>query len=153
MEKTPNSTEEEVLTRKFQEILDEFDKEESVKFCFQEEKVEEKMQELYKEMTFSATHELSNSPVSFHDVKNESCGALISSSKSSIMAGIKVVSSTSRFPVTRKRFARVAKADNEDSSKTFSFKEEENERRKNLFNDEDHLDCEWVGRILQNWWF
>lgn len=154
MEKTPNSTEEEeeALTRKLQEILDEFDKEETGKFCFQEEKVEEMMQELYKEITSCASHELSNSPISIHDVNNESCGVLISGSKSSIMAGIKVVSSTSRFPVTRKRLATVTTTENENISETlFRFKEEK-ERRK-FFNDEDHLDCEWVGRILQNWWF
>ncbi|CAJ1972877.1 unnamed protein product [Sphenostylis stenocarpa] len=153
MDKTPNSTEE-ALTGKLQEILDEFDKEEIEKFCFQEEKVEEMVQELYKEITISINHEISSSPIFIHDAKNESCGVLVSGSKASTMAGIEVVSSTSRFPVNKNRLVEVVAMDKEDNSKSlFKFRNEKNERKKNLFNDEDHLDCEWVGRILQNWWF
>ncbi|KAG2390231.1 hypothetical protein LR48_Vigan07g257400 [Vigna angularis] len=143
MENTPNSTQEEVKARKLQEISDELDKEEEPeKFCLEEEKVEEMMQELYKEITFN------------HEAKNESCGELISDSKSSTMAGMKVVSSSRKFAETRNRLATVAMTEKGDSIKTlFRIREEKNERRKKLFNDEDHLDCEWVGRILQNWWF
>ncbi|WVY90284.1 hypothetical protein V8G54_035798 [Vigna mungo] len=146
MEKNPNSTQEEVIARKLQEISDELDKEEEPgKFCFQEDKVEEMVQELSKEMTFSTIFN--------HEAKNESCGTLISGSKSSTMAGMKV-SCRRKFAETRNRLTTVAMTEKGDSSKTlFRFREEKNEKRKNLFNDEDHLDCEWVGRILQNWWF
>lgn len=61
MEKSPETTEEEALTKKLQELLSESDNEETENFNCQEEKVEEMMQDLYKEKTFSTCHICSTS--------------------------------------------------------------------------------------------
>ncbi|KAK7383320.1 hypothetical protein VNO78_28996 [Psophocarpus tetragonolobus] len=142
----PNSTEE-ALTRILHDLSAELDNEEMDQFCFEEEKVKEMMKELYKEITFSSNHVSSPNPSLFiNDAKNGSCGVLISSSKSTIMAGIEVVSSTSRFPVTKKGSTK-------SRGKTlFKYREEKNGKRKNKVRDEDHLDCEWVGSVLKKWW-
>nr|KYP72243.1 hypothetical protein KK1_004831 [Cajanus cajan] len=71
MDHNPNSTEE-ALTKKLHEILVELDNEESEKFSFQEEMIEEVMQELYKEIAFSTSHVPINPPVA----KNGSCEIL-----------------------------------------------------------------------------
>ncbi|RDX63007.1 hypothetical protein CR513_58607, partial [Mucuna pruriens] len=145
MEKTPNTKEEESLTRKLHELLAELDNEETEKFCFQEEMVEEVMQELYKEIAFSTSHAPLNPPntIFIDDAKNESCEALVLSSTSTMMAGIEVV--------TKKGSTPIATTTEKDTSCQTLF--ELKEKKMVVFDDKDHLDCEWVGRILKNWLF
>ncbi|KAL2317915.1 hypothetical protein Fmac_031791 [Flemingia macrophylla] len=122
MEQNPNPAEEEAPTRKLHEILAEMDKEECEEFSFQEEMVEEVMQELYKEIALSTNYVPVNPPILMDYMNNRSCGTLISSSTSTMMAeieGKKEVSSETLFE----------------------------------FDDTEHLDCEWVGRVFRKWWF
>lgn len=130
MEQSPNPSEEEEegLKGKLHELLDESDGEgECGQFRFQEETVEEVMQELYKEIAFPLSQTVPSS-VFVNDGKNGSCGASVSDTASTVMAGIEVVSpGAGGFPVTGNVSAAV-----EEEKKIEGF----------------DLDDEWIGRVL-----
>ncbi|PPR80283.1 hypothetical protein GOBAR_AA40436 [Gossypium barbadense] len=70
-------------------------------FSNDEGKLEEIMQELYKEITATTTSSSPNtSPpmVTLPDVKSESCGASMSDSSSTVMAGIEFVVHAGKLP-------------------------------------------------------
>ncbi|KAI9106393.1 hypothetical protein K1719_021921 [Acacia pycnantha] len=95
MENTPESpTEEEALVCKIhQELLTESDSE-MAQFCFEEETVEEVMQQFYNELAGSlvAPPENPSSPPHVTDAGNNgSCGSFVSDSNSTVMAGIQLV--------------------------------------------------------------
>ena len=77
----------------------------STEFNVKEELIEEVMQELYKEITCTSTTSTNPpnfpspstlSPVAFSDVKSESCGASVSDTASTVMAGIEFVGPTGK---------------------------------------------------------
>ncbi|KAK4277343.1 hypothetical protein QN277_015356 [Acacia crassicarpa] len=91
MENTPESpTEEEALVSKIQELLTESDSE-TAQFSFEEETIEEVMQQFYNELAGSlvAPPEKPSSPSHVTDAGNNgSCGSFVSDSNSTVMAGI-----------------------------------------------------------------
>ncbi|KAJ1442802.1 hypothetical protein SESBI_00682 [Sesbania bispinosa] len=140
------SEEEEALTGKLRELLAESDNEETGQFRFQEEMVEEVMQDLYKEIAFSAAGDGPVQPTIFiDDGKNGSCGASISASASTVMAGIEVASFTGGFPATE-NVSAVVEVDGgrSDAFALFGFGEE----NKMQGFDRGDIDDEWVGRVL-----
>ncbi|CAL0322551.1 unnamed protein product [Lupinus luteus] len=132
MEQSPDSAEE-VLTGKLHELLDESDNEECGQFCFQEETVEGVMQELFKEIAFPYSQ--TPSQVFVNDGKNGSCGASVSDTASTVMAGIEVVSPSGGFLLTEKASTVV---------------DIEEEKKMEVFDggNFDDYDDEWIGRVL-----
>ncbi|OIW21033.1 hypothetical protein TanjilG_28259 [Lupinus angustifolius] len=131
MEQSPDSSEE-VITGKLHELLDESDNEDCGQFCFQEETVEGVMQELFKEIAFPYSQ--TPSQVFVNDGKNGSCGASVSDTASTVMAGIEVVSPSDDFLLTEK-VCTVVDVEEEKEMEVFDGGD---------FDDDD----EWIGRVL-----
>lgn len=132
MEETPQPTE--PLAGEIHDLLTESDNE-TTHFCFEEEMIEEVMQQFYNEIAGSLVYQPpptqlpppSSSPLLMDDGKNGSCGASVSDSASTVMAGIEAASSGGRLPVGK---AEVEKGSSAVESGS------------------DELDDEWLGRVL-----
>ncbi|KAI4337138.1 hypothetical protein L6164_015587 [Bauhinia variegata] len=151
MEETPGPEEGNIvgdLTGKLHEILTESDTE-TGQFFFEERMIEEVMQELYKEITYSSitgpasfpgtllpSSSLPASPVLIDKGKNESCGASVSDSASTVMAGISIAGV---LPETAKGGS--------DESVGFGVGLETKEEKMEGCDGGD-LDDEWLGRVL-----
>ena len=150
---------------KLHELLVESDVE-AGQFSFGEEMIEEVMQELYREMTCSATTlpisqpaitvpssipspsfssaMSSSSSVFIDDGKNGSCGASVSVSASTVMAGINIFTSDGGL-ASGKLESPMVEGGNE---KLGGFGESMVEEKKMEGCDEAEWDDEWLGRVL-----
>lgn len=126
MEKAPDSpTHEEALVNKIQELFTDESDSEMAQFCFEEETIEEVMQQFYNELAGSHKPPSSPPPHATDAGSNGSCGASVSDSNSTVMAGIQLVGPACNSPPK-------AKVTMETSSEVES----------------DELDDEWLGKVL-----
>lgn len=131
MEKSPHSAEEEALTRKLLAfIADELDLDETVPFPFPEERVQEMMQELYKEIERPA------SPAAPSPISPDAAPS------STVISGIDVAGSGRGFPVTQNEVAVVDGGNGGDALALLGFGEED------FYDEGDIYDYEWLGRVL-----
>lgn len=130
MEESPEPTE--ALAGKIHDLLTESDNE-TAQFCFAEEMIEEVMRQFYNEIAPSPPEKQVPPPSSVFPLltdegKNGSCGASVSDSTSTVMAGIEAAGSVRMLPAEKLE----AKTEMEVGSEELEL----------------DLDDEWLSRVL-----